>query len=172
MAGLQTYAPDLTDLIISNEDMNHVVTGFAEGTFLNLEPVTERFVPVYGAKGEPYRAHNPVKAFNLMATLSQTSHSNDVLSLLLASDRETLNGTFTVTLKDSSGTTIFSDDSAYIGTEPTQSFAGGGTIESREWTIHMPSVAYNIGGNGRFSVDEQSNVEALGGTVDPQWQPL
>jgi len=167
---LQTYSPEFSDLIISNEQINHIVTNYAEGTFIGIEPHSERFAPVYGAKGEAYRAHNPVKAFDLSVTLSQTSHSNDVLSALLNLDRETLEGTFTLTFKDSSGTTIFTENSAYIGSEPSQSFAGGGGIESREWTIHLPNPSYTLGGNGRFTAGVQSDVEALGGQVDPRWQ--
>lgn len=167
---VSTYSPEFTDLIISNDLVTHIVTNYAEGTFINIEPVSERFVPVYGAKGEAYRAHNPVKAFNLTVTLSQTSHSNDVLATLLNLDRESLDGTFTLTFKDSSGTTIFTENSAYIGTEPSQSFAGGGGIESREWTIHLPNPSYNIGGNGKFATEVQANIEALGVEVADQWQ--
>lgn len=170
MSGVKTYSPEFTDLVISTGAINHIVTNYAEGTFISISPVSERFVPVYGAKGEAYRAHNPVRAFDITLTLSQTSHSNDVLSMLLELDRQSLDGTFTLTFKDSSGTTIFVERSAYIGQEPEQAFAGGGSIESREWTIHLPSPDYNIGGNGRFAADVQSNIEALGGTVDPQWQ--
>jgi len=170
MSGVKTYSPEYTNVVISTEDINHIITDYAEGGFISIEPVTERFTPVYGSKGEAYRAHNPVKAFNLTLTLSQTSHSNDLLSMLLDLDRESLDGTFTLTFKDSSGTTIFTENSAYIGSEPSQSFSGGGSIESREWTIHLPSPSYRIGGNGRFSTDSQASVEALGGTVDPQWQ--
>lgn len=170
MSGLKTYSPEFTNVVISTEDINHIITDYAEGGFISLEPVTERFVPVYGAKGEAYRSHNPVRAFDLTLTLSQTSHSNDLLSMLLDLDRESLDGTFTLTFKDSSGTTIFTENSAYIGSEPSQSFSGGGSIESREWTIHLPSPNYRVGGNGKFSTDTQSSVEALGGTVDPQWQ--
>lgn len=167
---LQTYSPEFTDLILSNDTVDHIVTNFAEGTFINIEPVSERFVPVYGAKGEAYRSSNPVRAFNLTLTLSQTSHSNDVLAMLLREDRQSLDGTFNLTFKDSSGTTIFTERNAYIGQEPSQSFSGGGAIESREWTIHLPSPDYTIGGNGRFTESDQRNVEALGGTVDSQWQ--
>ncbi len=170
MSSVGTYSPEFTDLIISNDVVSHVVSNFAEGTFISIEPVSERFTPVYGAKGEAYRAHNPVKAFNLTVTLSQTSHSNDVLSMLLNLDRESLDGTFNLILKDSSGTTLFSENNAYIGTEPSQGFSGGGSIESREWTIHLPSPKYNIGGNGKFASEVQSDYEALGGTVDARWQ--
>lgn len=170
MSGVGTYSPEFTDVVISNEEINHTVTNYAEGTFIGIEPTTERFAPVYGAKGEAYRAHNPVRAFDLTLTLSQTSHSNDLLSHLLELDRQSLDGTFTLTFKDSSGTTIFTENSAYIGQEPSQSFAGGGGIESREWTIHLPNPSYRIGGNGRFSAATQADVEALGGTVDAQWQ--
>lgn len=167
---LQTYSPEFTDLVISTDDLDHIVTSYAEGTFISIEPVSERFVPVYGAKGEAYRAHNPVKAFNLTITLAQTSHSNDVLTRLLDADRDSLDGTFNLTFKDSSGTTIFTEREAYIGQEPSQSFTGGGGIDSREWTIHLPYPDRMIGGTGRFTESDQRNVEALGGTVDTQWQ--
>jgi len=166
---VKTYSPDLTDLIISNQIVDHIVTGFGEGSFISVEPAAERFVPVYGAKGEAYRARNSTRAFNLTLTLSQTSHSNDVLSLLLQNDYDSLDGTFTLTLKDSSGTTVFTEPFAYIGQEPTQGFSGNGSLENREWTIHLPDPSYHIGGNGRFSVDTQRDVENLGGAVDPRW---
>lgn len=172
MSCVTTYSPEFTDLIISNEVMNFTVTGFAEGTFISIEPFEDRITASYGSKGEPYRAVSATRAFDLTATLSQTSHSNDILTLLLRNDRETLDGTFTVTLKDGSGTTIFTERCAYIGTEPSQTFAGGGTLESREWTIHLPNPeGYMIGGNSRFTAEQQSAIEALGGTVQPQWQP-
>lgn len=172
MACLTTYSPAFTDLIISNDDMNHTVTGFAEGTFITISPFEDRFTAVYGAKGEPYRAAHAVTAFDLSLTLSQTSHSNDILTMLLRNDRETLDGTFTLTFKDSSGTTIYTERCAYIGTEPEQTFEGGGTIADREWTIHLPNPeGYVIGGNSRFTEDEQNALEALGGTVEDKWQP-
>jgi len=167
---VQTYSPEFTDVIISNGDINHVVTGFAEGTFISIDPFEDRFTPVYGAKGESYRAASAVKAFDMTMTLSQTSHSNDILTLLLQNDRESLDGTFTLTFKDSSGTTIFTEESAYIGQEPSQAFSGGGSIESREWTLHLPNPSYNIGGNGKFTSDVQRAYEKIGGDIPSQWQ--
>ena len=171
MSCVGTYSPEFLDVIVSNDVMSHIINGYSEGTFVSIEPFEDRITPVYGAKGEAYRAFSAVKAFNIMVTLSQTSHSNDVLTYLLDNDRESLDGTFTITVKDSSGTTLMVDRCAYIGTEPTQAFSGGGTIESREWTIHAPSPDRMIGGNSRFTPEETSVVESLGGTVDPQWQP-
>jgi hypothetical protein len=165
MAGLQTFSPDAVEVIISNDDINHIVTNFAEGTFVSFEPATERFTPTVGARGEEYRAHQPSKAFNITLTLSQTSHSNDVFSLLLNEDRETLDGTFTMTVKDTSGATLYVDEYAYIQSEPTQSFAGGGSIEGREWMVRMPFPKYTIGGNGSFSTEDESAINKLGGNV-------
>lgn len=170
MACVGTYSPDAVDVIISNDEMNHIVTGFAEGTFISIEPHADRFTSYYGAKGDPSRVHDPVYAFNIALTLAQTSHSNDVFTHLLRRDRQTLRGTFNLTLKDSSGTTLYNERCAYIGVEPTQSFSGGGTMESREWTIHLPNPDYVIGGNDVFSPEVQESVESLGAQVDPQWQ--
>lgn len=171
MSCVGTFSPDALSVIISTENINHEVNGFAEGTFISIEPQTDRFTAVYGARGESYRAHDPVKAFNVTLTLSQTSHSNDVMTYLLQNDRETLDGTFTITIKDSSGTTLYTERCAYIGTEPSQSFSGGGSIEDREWMVHMPSPDYVIGGNSRFTIADRDAVETLGGNVSPQWQP-
>lgn len=171
MSCVGTYSPEFLDVIISNDSLNHVLTGFAEGTFVSIEPFEDRITPVYGAKGEAYRAMSGVRAFNITVTLSQTSHSNDVLTYLLQNDLESLDGTFTLTVKDSSGTTLLVDRCSYIGQEPTQAFSGGGTIESREWVIHAVRPSYVVGGNSRFTPEEVSAVEALGQTVDPQWSP-
>lgn len=167
---VQTFSPEAIDIIISNGSINHIVTNFQEGTMVSFEPATERFTPTVGGKGEEYRAHQPSRALNVTIGLSQTSHSNDVLFALLENDRATLDGTFTMTVKDSSGTTIYTDEFAYIQEEPSQAFSGNGSIEGREWNIRMPKPSYNIGGNGRFSADTQSDLESLGTTVDPQWQ--
>ncbi len=94
-----------------------------------------------------------------------------MLTYLLDNDLETLDGTFTITVKDSSGTTLLNDRCAYIGAEPSASFSGGGSIESREWSVHAPNPNRMIGGNSRFTADEQSVVESLGGTVDTRFQP-
>ncbi len=74
MSCVGTYSPEFLDVIISNGVMNHTVTGFAEGTFVSIEPFEDRITPVYGAKGEAYRAMSGVRAFNIVITLSQTSH--------------------------------------------------------------------------------------------------
>lgn len=170
MAGLKTFSPEFLDVAITTPQGSGVVTGYAEGTFITMSPFAERFVPVYGAQGEPYRVRNAIKAFDVTLTLAQTSHWNDIFTQLLQNDIDTLDGTFNMTVKDSSGTTVFNDEFAYIGQEPEQAFSGGGTLESREWTIHMPSPqGYMIGGNSRFEADVQSLFEKLGGTVDPQW---
>ncbi len=167
---VQSYSPSFVSVSISTPEMNHMLTGYAEGTFISIEPFADRITPVYGAQGEAYRVFNPVEAVTMTVTLSQTSYSNDVLTLLHDLDKASLNGTFTLIMKDSSGRTVYVDEFAYIGTEPTQSFSGGGTLENREWSIHLPKPDRNIGGNGNFSADAQRNIEQLGGTVDPQWQ--
>src|SRR5690606_18327569 len=165
----KTFSPEAVDIIIQNDFIDHTLTGFQEGSMVTFEPATERFSPTVGAKGEEYRAHQPSRAVSVTIGLSQTSHSNDVLFALLENDRQTLEGTFNLTVKDSSGTTIYSDGFAYIMEEPSQAISGNGTIEGREWTIRMPKPSYNIGGNGRFTVDEQNAIEGMGGTVDPRW---
>lgn len=165
-----TFSPEAVDIIIQNNDVVHTVTGFQDGSMVTFEPSTERFTPTVGSKGEEYRAHQPSRAVSVTIGLSQTSHSNDVLFQLLENDRTSLDGFFNLTVKDSSGTTIYTDEFAYIQEEPSQAFSGGGTIEAREWVIRMPKPAYTIGGNGRFAADTQRNIEQLGGTVDSQWQ--
>lgn len=165
-----TYSPAFTDVTIITDVMSHIIGGYAEGTMVTIEPVVDRVTPIQGAKGEEYRAMNPVDSFTMTLFLSQTSHSNDILSQILKNDRDSLDGVFTLSLVDASGTTHFTSSCAYITTEPSQSFSGGGTIESREWNLYFAKPDYHIGGNGRFASNVQSEFESIGGFVDPRWQ--
>lgn len=166
---VKTFSPEAVTVVISTGDINHIVSGYAEGTMISLEPNSQRSTPYYGAQGTASRAMNPVRAYTMTVTLAQTSHSNDVLNYILENDQRNWDGTFVCTVKDASGTTIYNDEFAYITDEPTVSFSGGGSIESREWMIELPEPSGVTGGNGRFSSDEQLQVERLGGSVSSKW---
>lgn len=54
----------------------HVTTGFADGTFIQMEQDEESFTTMVGAKGEVSRTKNANKMGTFTVTLSQTSPSN------------------------------------------------------------------------------------------------
>lgn len=168
MAKLQTFSPDAVTVVVANEDMTHILTNFGEGSVVTLEPAADRYTAVIGAKGEEYRGKTPNKSWNMTVNLSQTSHSNDVLQALSDIDFDQ-DAPFECTVRDTSGTSYWVTDEAYISQEPSAANTGGGTVESREWTIRLIEPDYNVGGNGRFTVDEINSIQNLGGTVDPRW---
>lgn len=170
MAQPGSFSPDSLTVVISSGEFDHILTNYAEGSFITISPATESWTPTVGAQGEDYRVHQPSRAVTVTVNLSQTSHSNDILYLLHELDRESKEGFFNMTIKDISGTTLYTDQWSYIQTRPEQAFTGGGTLESREWQIRMPSPDENVGGNGTFSVEDQQAYTQIGGTIAPRWQ--
>lgn len=166
-----TLSPKFVDVIISKEafGLNYVIDGYAEGTGITVEPMNDRATPYVGMKGDHSIILSADESYMVTINLTQTSHTNDVLDRLLKLRRQDpLNTTFSIMLRDASGTTELSDSCSYISVEGTLNYSD--TIETREWQFILPKPYGQLGGNGRFTVDAQSAFEALGGTVDAKWQ--
>lgn len=164
------YSPEFVDVIIEKESagMNHIVTGYAEGTGITVEPNADRATPSVGMKGDVSINISADNSYMLTLTLQQTSHTNDVLDRLIRQVRQDpLSPFFTLTLRDASGMTEITTRCGVITQEGTLTYSD--TIETREWMIFLPNPSGRIGGNGNFTVDAQTAFEALGGTVPDRW---
>lgn len=138
-----------------NFDPNNVVItfaslpiqGFADGSFIVIEPVSDAFNWVVGADGETARSKSMDKRRIARVTLLQTSDSNDVLSEIHRLDVEAANGAgiaaFTVT--DLSGRTQCIEPQAFILRAPNVEL--GKEIGPREWVFGLPDPKWNVGGN-------------------------
>lgn len=142
MAEVRTYDAKRVVIVIGS----HLVKGYAEDTFVSIEPSGDGTQAVSGADGEVGRSlsNNPLSRVTL--TLQQTSESNDFLSTLLRMDRASGGGGIVpLVVQDLRGTSLFSASQAWIVNKPTQEF--GSTIGQREWLLDAVETESNVGGN-------------------------
>lgn len=166
-----TYAPDDFTIILSKGDFVHTITGYADGTFVSMDRLVPSSTPYQGVGGSPFgRVKRRVTAMNVTITLHQYSPSNTVLQQLQIADANTTNNdwVFNCTLKDPSGMTVASSNTAIIVAPPAVAF--GSDTSTRDWAIYLFGSDLFIGGNIPLSDSEVAAVEAAGGEVDPRWQ--
>lgn len=142
MAQVRTYDAKRVVIVIGS----HLVSGYAEDTFVSIEPSGEGTQSTAGADGEVGRSldNNPIHRMAL--TLQQTSESNDFLSNLLRRDRASGGGGIVpLEVRDLRGTTLFSASQAWVVQFPTIEF--GSAISDREWSLDAVATDAFIGGN-------------------------
>lgn len=169
MAFQGTFAPYEVSVVISTDDINHIVTGYAEDTGITIEPNADRYEMYVGMNGDASRIHNANRTRSVSITLSQTSISNDVLWHLAQRDSRLRSdeGTFTITIKDGSGRTVYSDQNGFISADPTVTF--GSSMNTQEWSLMLPDPEVGIGGNSKLSSNDATAIRSLGGQVEDRW---
>ena len=122
------------------------ISGYADGTFLEITQDVQQFTKTTGADGYTTRVKSNNYGATATITLAQSSPSNDVLSALAAADRLTSTGVFPILIKDMSGSTIIFAGTAWIQQIPDATF--GNEINTRAWVIEMAEADTFLGGNG------------------------
>lgn len=168
---LGTYSPEDFVIVISNPDFTHQVSGYVEGTFIDIERQVPASTGVVGADLTAGRVIRDNRYSIVTLSLMQTSQSIDVLSHLLERDTRLRNddGLFSILIKDTLGRSVWFSDQAFIGVDGNASFSTD--IEGRDWVIECFNLKSTQGGNARFDADTVAAIEALGGTVEQKWQP-
>lgn len=142
MAQVRTFDAKRVVIVIGS----HLVSGYAEDTFISIEPTGEGTQATAGADGEVGRSLSNNPLHRVALTLQQTSQSNDFLSQLFRRDRASGGGGIVpLEVRDLRGTTMFAASQAWIVNLPTVEF--GSTIADREWTIDCVATDAFIGGN-------------------------
>lgn len=168
---LSTYSPEDVYVVLANGSFSYTLTGFMDGTFINITrevPASTLYVGSALSNARTIRAN---KASSVTFSIMQTSDDNDILSQLLSNDESARDSTwlFSLTIKDGTGRSLWFSPQAFIGTEPDRSFSTG--VETRDWVIQCVSLSGKQGGNGQFTPDSAGALTALGGTVEPKWAP-
>lgn len=138
---VKNYDPAEVSIIIGS----HIVSGYADGTFVKFERNNDAFTRVSGADGEGTRAKSNDRSATMELTLMHTSESNDILTGFALADEVNNGGTFPVLMKDSNGTEKHASEVAWI-----RKFAPserGKEASSTVWTIEMNEHVPFIGGN-------------------------
>lgn len=122
------------------------ISGYADGTFLEVTADTQQFSKITGSDGYTTRVKTNNYGGVITLTLSQSSPSNDVLSAFLSADRVSNAGVVPILIKDLSGTTVLFSATGWIQQFPDITF--GNTINNRAWAFDLAEMDIFIGGNG------------------------
>ena len=127
---VKTYDPRL--LLISLG--SHIVTGYADGTFLNIEAHGDGVGKQVGADGETVRSIDPDETATLTMTLRWDSPTVAFAKQQYDKDRATSGGgMFPVLVKDMKGGLVFSAEDGWIDNSPSREF--GKELSDREIII-------------------------------------
>lgn len=146
-----TYDPSEVSLAISG----YILSGWDR---ISIRRRTEAFKPIYGIRSKHTRvrsggsASRDTSAF-ITISLSQESQANDVLSEIHRQDINFGTARLIFTLKDGSGTSLFSSSEAYILNFANSEFSND--FSTREWRIFAQTTeSYNVGTN----IKSQSSI--------------
>ena len=135
MAGvIKTYNPKEVTITLGA----HLVTGYAEDSFVTIDPNGDGITKKVGCDGEIVRSISPDDTYIVKLTLLQTSDSSAWLEEQLARDRETGDAMFAIMIKDLKGGMVFSADSAWPSKGASRQY--GKEAGDREWEIHTGSA--------------------------------
>ena len=138
---METYSPKQVRLVIGG----YQLVGWDS---ISISRSVKGFTTIKGIRGKNTRVRNTDTSATLTIPLIQTSPSNDVLSYIHELDLDEGTGRLSLTLKDSSGRSIFSSNEGYIVSYPQASFSG--ELTYRSWDIFCQTTgSYTIGGNTR-----------------------
>lgn len=138
---MKNYSPGEISVIVDGA----IISGFADGTFINVARDEESSTFVPSATGGGSRTKNANKAGRFTFTLQQTSESNQVLSDLLKRDEDGENVLVSVLVRDNSGSDLHKAEQCYIVQYPSSDYAK--ELSNREWVLQAEVLEMNLGGN-------------------------
>ena len=112
---------------------NHIMSGFADDSFIAVEPAGDGTSYVVGADGEIARSIDPSKLYTIKIALLQASRSNAFLDKKYKQDQKKGQGTFSVNINDIMGNEKFVGAIGWV-TKPA-AWNRGKTQQNREWEI-------------------------------------
>jgi hypothetical protein len=121
------------------------LSGYMDGTFITITPEGDAFEKHKGADGSIDRVNKNSYSFEVSLVLKQTAPANVSLAGLKYADQESNKGILPLTIKDFSGTSLFTATSAWLRREPDSEF--GDSMSSRTWIFDTGLALNTPGGN-------------------------
>lgn len=142
---LKTYDPQSVQLVFNGIQFR----GFADGTFITVERLTDTFSDTVGAQGDVVRTRSRDRRGTVTATLQGASPTNDLLSAIAIDDEDPEAGDYAagvgdLAVKDLNGTTLAFAQEAWIVKLPNAEFATEHT--PRQWVIRCAKLQLLVGG--------------------------
>lgn len=136
MNGVSTYNPLKVMIALGN----HAVTGYAEDSFVTIEPLGDGVTSKAGCDGEIVRNVDPNSRYTIKLALLASSPTSKWLSNKFYMDKKNGNGTFPVLVKDITGKDKFSTEAAWV-TKPA-SITKGKEASNKEWTLETGQAEF------------------------------
>jgi hypothetical protein len=136
-----TYDPD--EVIVTFA--GNILSGFADGTFIEAERNEDGYTLKVGADGEGVRSRNQNRSGLFTLTLQQSSASNDVLSAIAAADDLGGPGVFPFQIQDNLGRTLVLGANTWIKKRPKVEY--GKEASDRQWVFETVHLDPNVGGS-------------------------
>lgn len=111
----------------------NIISGYADGTFINVSSPSDTFTKKVGADGEIARGRSNDDTAEVTLTLMATSASNAYLDSIRRIDKATGAGVRALSIQDLSGTTIFFYPEAWIRKMPDTEY--GKEVSDRVWVL-------------------------------------
>lgn len=137
----KTYDPKSVTVVIGG----FPISGFADGTFINIMRSSDAFTKTVGADGDTTRVKSNDKSGEMTITLDMTSISNDVLTTIALRDELANAGVVTVRIKDLLGASTYVSATGWIRKLPEVEYSK--ETSTREWVIDMGDLEMFVGGN-------------------------
>jgi len=138
---VRTYDPKQVIVTIAGVPMS----GFSDGTFLEIDRNEPTWTMVVGADGLVTRGKTNNFSGTMTLTLKQSSPSNDILSALMAADEASNAGIFPVLVKDLSGNSVYFSATAWVNQYANSTFDKA--ITDRQWTFSLSEADMFVGSN-------------------------
>jgi hypothetical protein len=138
---LKSYDPKEFVIIVAGQ----IITGLADGTFINAGRLNDTWSDTAGADGEVARAKSNDKRGEFTITVMQSSAANDFLSALAVTDELANTGIVPVLVQDLNGTTVVAGAESWI-VKPAN-VEGAKEITNREWLMRTSSMDIFGGGS-------------------------
>lgn len=129
MGDMMTYNPAFVKVALGT----HAVTGYAEDSFIVVEPLGDGVTSKAGCDGEIVRSVDPNNRFSVKISLLASSPTNRFLMQKYWQDKKDGSGSFPVLVKDITGGDRFSADTAWVTKVPSNT--KGKEAANREWTL-------------------------------------
>lgn len=146
MAKVKTYDPKKVQVIFGGI----ILTGFADGTFINVETTGDGTTAIVGCDQEVVRSISPDSIIKqITCTLLQSSDSNDELSLIHDMDNQSGAGIVPMSIRDLSGRSFMIADQAWIAKKANLQRGKSASDGNCEWTFYAVGTdeGFMVGGH-------------------------
>lgn len=146
MGRVKTYDCKKFKMLFGEE----IITGYASGTFINVETQGDGITAIVGCDQEIVRSIDPTSILKQVTiTLLQSSSSNAALSLIQDKDNQSGAAMLPLIIKDLTGDSVLISDQAWIVKKPN--LQRGKTAEDGncEWVFYavVPDEQFLVGGH-------------------------